>query len=86
MPKKDGTKNIKNNGRVEFNRGFYLASCFESINSKMTLLIDDITVIMCHYVFYDFIFLLFPTSQLDTEAQLCCAFSMLELMKKFLIN
>lgn len=35
MPKKD-------NARVEFNRGFYLAPCFESINSKTTLLIDII--------------------------------------------
>lgn len=29
-------------GGVEFNRGFYLASCFESINSETTLLIDII--------------------------------------------
>lgn len=36
MPKKE------DNARVEFNRGFYLAPCFESINSKKTLLIDII--------------------------------------------
>lgn len=32
----------EDNAGVEFNRGFYLAPCFESINSQTTLLIDII--------------------------------------------
>lgn len=33
----------------------YFVSCFESINFKMTLLIDEKTVIMCPLLFYSFI-------------------------------
>lgn len=61
----------EDNGRVEFNRGFYLASCCESINSKTTILIDIIdsnNVLLRILWLYRFCSL-FILSQFDSAAE-----------------
>lgn len=95
--KKRGRKMEQHEGgrqwvRVEFNRGFYLAPCCESINSKTTRLIDIIDsnnvplYILWHYFSASHLSVVLynsgtTSSQLDTDAV-----PVLELMKKFLIN
>lgn len=81
----------EDNGRVEFNRRFYLASCCESINSETTILIDiiDSNNVPLRILWLYLLALFSASANLIQQTVADAAapiIPMLELMKKFLIN
>lgn len=90
MPKKNYIGK-EDNGRVEFNRRFYLASCCESINSETTILIDiiDSNNVPLRILWLYLLALFSASANLIQQTVADAAapiIPMLELMKKFLIN